>query len=289
MTKPLFADLTTDEADAYALVLSSSGIAFDLIEGDHGWEIYVDADVSAGALRIVEEHLREEAVAAPEHEAPSFQYRKTIAGVWVSLVMLALHVIFEVGPSRRDLIRLYGSAADHVLQGELYRTVTSLMIHADAAHLAGNILGIALFGSVVCQIMGVGVGLLSLLATGVGGNLINALLYRRGHVSIGASTAVFGAIGILSGYQFMRRSGASRGRTKGWAALGAGLALLAFLGSSRHSDLAAHLFGFAIGIIVGVWYAFYAKQPPGKLYQGLSLAGALSMVAASWICAYAAG
>ncbi|MEZ4602465.1 MAG: hypothetical protein R2861_03365 [Desulfobacterales bacterium] len=40
-----------------------------------------------------------------------------------------------------------------------------------------------------------------MLASGISGNLFNAWMYESAHVSIGASTAVFGAVGILAGYQ----------------------------------------------------------------------------------------
>jgi hypothetical protein len=61
------------------------------------------------------------------------------------------------------------------------------------------------------------------------------------------------------------------------------VALLAFLGSSKYSDLTAHLFGFLAGIGLGVLYGFVVKRPAGKLYQGCFVLAALTLIVTSWI------
>jgi membrane associated rhomboid family serine protease len=180
-------------------------------------------------------------------------------------------------------VKTYGLAVYEVLHGELYRTVTSLFIHADTLHLAGNVLGISLFCTAVCQIAGPGVGWLMILFTGLGGNLMNAFLYKAHHLSVGSSTAVFGAVGILAGYQFLKKLGPRGRRSKAWLPLAGGLALLAFLGAGEHADLTAHLFGFLVGIVVGVLYAFLASRPGGKLCQASALAAALMIVLLAWV------
>src|SRR5438034_425376 len=78
-----------------------------------------------------------------------------------------------------------------------------------------------------------------------------AWLVRRDFVSIGASTAVFGALGALAAFPQHRR--------RAWVPLGAGLALLAFLGTSKRADLAGHLCGFVAGLLLG---AVASRLPP---------------------------
>jgi membrane associated rhomboid family serine protease len=93
-----------------------------------------------------------------------------------------------------------------------------------------------------------------MLAAGAGGNLINAFVRGYGHNAIGASTAVFGAVGVLATLQLPRRLAVQAhglARMRVWAPVAAGLALLAFLGSSPNSDVGAHLFGFACGAALG--------------------------------------
>jgi drug/metabolite transporter (DMT)-like permease len=50
------------------------------------------------------------------------------------------------------------------------------------------------------------VGWLLILLTGVFGNLVNASLQLPGHIAIGASTAVFGAIGLIALYRSLADS-----------------------------------------------------------------------------------
>jgi membrane associated rhomboid family serine protease len=93
-------------------------------------------------------------------------------------------------------------------------------------------------------------------------------------VSIGASTAVFGALGILSMLQVPRRSA--------WLTLGAGVALLGLLGTSARADLLAHLFGFAAGVVEGL--ALRSLTPPRRslLQPALGLLAAVPVVLAWW-------
>ena len=71
------------------------------------------------------------------------------------------------------------------------------------------------------------------------------------HSTIGASTAVFGALGLLVGHALVWRRAARRGRPA-WLPIGAALALLAMLGTEgERVDLWAHGFGLATGVALG--------------------------------------
>ena len=91
-----------------------------------------------------------------------------------------------------------------------------------------------------------------MLLAGALGNGMNALWYRTGHLSIGASTAVFGAVGILAATQLtLDKTAGPRPWLERAAPVVGGLALLGMLGASPHSDLLAHLFGLFAGILGG--------------------------------------
>jgi len=160
------------------------------------------------------------------------------------------------------------------------------MLHADTLHLAGNIIGIAIFGTAVCTITGWGAGWLMILTTGLVGNLLNAILYQTDHLSIGASTAIFGAIGILAAYQFFRKLRLPGQRIRAWLPLAGGIALLGSLGSGEFVDLTAHLFGFIVGIVIGSIYAILVKKPVSRSIQVCCLLVTLSVIAMSWIRAF---
>ena len=92
-----------------------------------------------------------------------------------------------------------------------------------------------------------------MLLSGAAGNWLTAALRGAPHSAVGASTGIFGGIGGLAALELMRRRrGAAVSAWRAWAPIAAGLALLGFLGTSPQSDVLAHLFGFAVGALLGV-------------------------------------
>ena len=69
---------------------------------------------------------------------------------------------------------------------------------------------------------------------------------------------------------------------KAWLPFAGGLALLGFLGSSKHSDLTAHLFGFMAGICLGLLYALYLCYLLEKRHQIYCMATTIGIVFLSW-------
>ncbi|MDX2446085.1 MAG: rhomboid family intramembrane serine protease [Desulfobacterales bacterium] len=275
--------LTREQADTFGLVLLSSGIQHDVRRGRKGWALWVAQDASEEAERLLKTYLDENKGFKPSKETPMTPYRKTWSGVGGVLVLLAFHVAITLGHDAGILPRLYGSSARHVVSGEWYRCTTALLLHADSMHLAGNLVGLAIFATAVCSISGWGVGWLLILVSGISGNLINAYVYGYGHNSIGASTAVFGALGLLSSYQFLKKIQASGTRFQILLPLGAGLALLAFTGSSSHTDIMAHLFGFLSGVFIGLVYYGLARVPSGWRYQAGALVAVVVVLVISWV------
>ena len=156
------------------------------------------------------------------------------------------------------------------------------MIHADSVHLAGNMAALALFFTVVCSVQGFGVGSFCLLASGALGNYFTALLYRTAHLSIGSSTAVFGAVGILIAHQTFNSFRVAKQRFKAWLPLGGGLCLLGLFSEGEHTDILAHLFGLGSGMAVGCIFELFLKKPPGPLFQYLSFSLTLAVILLSW-------
>lgn len=280
----IFKNLSEDDANTYRLVLSSTGIYSYLKKGENGWNILVNNTDYEKAINAIEQYLRENQDLHPTVEP--FYYKRTFTGIWAAIILLACHVAITIGNKSEFFIETYGSSASHILRGELYRSVTSLMLHANALHIMGNIVGIALFGTAVCTITGWGVGWLMILVTGIAGNLVNALLYKSGHISVGASTAIFGAIGILSAHQFFKKFRKPGQKIRAFLPIACGLALLSILGSGEHSDLMAHLFGFLAGIILGSLYSVFVEHPTSKEYQVCFLIATFGILALSWMKAF---
>jgi len=280
--KVLCNSLLTEEIKIYALVLSSSGIEHHANSVHGGWELWVEASKFEHAYYTINEYLLENSEKHSADRDNEPVYHKNFSGIWAGIILLIFHVVITKGWNSRIIIQEYGSSAHHILHGELYRCVTSLMIHSDALHIISNMAGIALFGSAVCSIAGIGVGWFMILAAGITGNLLNAVLYGSSHLSIGASTAIFGAIGIIAVCQSIKKM-LSGQRIKALLPFGGGVALLGILGSSPHSDLTAHLFGFLSGSVLGGVYGIFVKKSLGKNIQAGFFAAAIFILVTSWL------
>ena len=160
--------------------------------------------------------------------------------------------------------------------------VTALTLHADEGHLLGNAVSAIVFVTAVCRAFGSGVGMWLVLLAGVAGNAASAAVHDPTHEAVGASTALFGALGILGALQAWRRAEAPARRGP-WVPLAASLGVLAMLGTGGRADLAAHFFGFAAGLGVGAAAAPLARRPPGRTAQRLLLGAALGAVVGAWM------
>jgi rhomboid protease GluP len=165
--------------------------------------------------------------------------------------------VFFVGVDRRhalaiDWFAIGAAQAGLILEGAWWRTITALSLHADLLHLMSNLASGVVFGLFVAQLLGSGLAWLAILLAGALGNALNALVQSPEHTAIGASTGIFGALGILTGYMRRFRVVPWRGGLRRWAPLAAGIMLLVFLGfSGERTDIGAHVAGFAVGGAIG--------------------------------------
>lgn len=281
----LFENLTQKQTDICALVLSSSHIPYRITKSRKRWDVWVAASHYDQALASMELYFKENKKISSgfAEKTTGIQQDTIISGIIIVAVLLFCYALVQNSGDGKGIIDRFGASAVKILDGQYFRAVTALMLHQDEVHLAGNMLGLLIFGTAVCSVTGWGVGWLLVLVSGIAGNLFNAFMYESGHVSIGASTAVFGAIGILAGYQgFKYKSRPGRIR-KVFIPFACGLALLGLLGSGGiNVDIMAHLFGFVAGILIGSLYGLFERRIPGKIFQWLCAAGMLGIVCWAW-------
>lgn len=254
-------NLPWELANTYALVLAAAYIDYRFRGSGWGWSLEVAA---AQAHQAVEEigRFQQENPLQQEVVEPTTTV-KTFSGALVALILMAFHLVTTHEGAHEQFILQAGADAQRILAGEYRRTVTALTLHGDSKHLLGNMLAIAVFGTLLCKRVGTGVAWLLIVLAGAGGNFINAWMHQTGHLSIGASTAVFGAVGLLGGVRLphgVLESGPGQSfswlaMTRAWLLpLGATLGLLAMLGSDAQTDLGAHLFGCLCGLALGAGY-----------------------------------
>jgi rhomboid protease GluP len=265
--------------EEWGLVLAAAGIAHRLERSAEAWGLVVavrDADRARAALAAYESENRAARDAVPE----TSEYGKTRIGLWLAALLGAFHALaspawFEAG----------AASAQRIAAGEAWRTVTALSLHVDLPHLVGNAVACALFAGALGRALGPGVTVMLLLLAGAGGNALNALLRGGPHSAVGASTAIFGAIGILGGLAFVRRHRSRALQRRAWLPIAGSLALLALLGTGDRADLGAHLFGLLVGSGLGIATAWVVRLPPGRLAQGGLALAAGAAFGGCWLVA----
>jgi membrane associated rhomboid family serine protease len=180
-----------------------------------------------------------------------------------------------------------GSGDVHeILNGELWRTVTAISLHADVAHALSNAIAIALFLALLSSFLGVGVGTALILLAGALANLVNAFLHAPPHVVVGASTSVFAAVGTLGALGMARRRKRRLSRRRAWLPVGASLALLGMLGTGGgRVDVWAHLLGLLVGGVLGVVIAPVSLRPARVGIQWACGAAAAAALIYCWTLA----
>jgi membrane associated rhomboid family serine protease len=167
--------------------------------------------------------------------------------------------------------------------GDWWRAITALTLHADLAHLGANVGFGALFGGLAGRLYGAGVAWLLIVVAAVAANLANGASMPAGRVSLGASTAVFAALGTLAVHRWPAATRRARAGLRGGSIVAA-LVLLALLGTGdAHTDVAAHALGFTAGVLLALPLRRFAPRA-GRL-QRVAGAVALLVVAAGWAVA----
>ena len=266
-------------SEEWALVLAAAGIASRIDESAGEWCVFVSARDAAVAASALDAFDRESVEPAPSPVFP--EWGPTYAGAALAASLLVAYAVTGAADPHGDWYRRGSASASAISDGEVWRAVTALTLHVDLTHLVGNVAAIAVFGAGVCRQVGPGLGVWLVLLAGAGGNAANALLHGSGHSSVGASTSVFGAVGVLSGLA------AGRGWVwrRAWMALGTGLALLAMLGTGERADLGAHFFGFLAGGVLGLVAGAVVGRPPGRVVQTVLALATAGAVAAAWALA----
>jgi membrane associated rhomboid family serine protease len=265
-----------------ALVLEARGIPWRKEGSNTQWLLSVRAADAAAAARELNAYRRENMRAGATVSPPT-----AIGSGWFGIVsyvavLLVVAVLAHELAFSIDWLAIGRMDAGRLLAGEAWRALTALTLHVDTVHLLSNVAFGTLFTYFVARYLGGGVGWIAILASGAFGNALNGWLTGPDHRSIGASTAVFGALGLLTAYTWRRGFPRGTSLRSRLAPVVAGIALLAYTGTAgENTDLGAHLLGFGVGFLIGLVAARIVSPPPARA-QVAAGAAAWLLVIGSW-------
>jgi membrane associated rhomboid family serine protease len=275
------------ECDERLLVLTAVGVEGFITPGEGEFLLQVAAADAGYALQHLLQYEAENR-APPQPPPPPPLYGHAWVGCLAyALVLLGVAWALSNGLVRLDAFDMGELDAARIQAGEWWRAWTALTLHLDGPHLAANLGAGVWFGYLAGRQMGSGTAWLLTVTGAAIANLLEGLLGPPEHRAVGASTAVFSALGAMSAYSWRERFALPQRWARRWGPLVAGVILLGWTGSAGEgTDVVAHLGGFAVGALLGATAALPGIQPLlRRVPQWLAGAAALASIAIAWGCA----
>ncbi len=279
------------ECNERAFMLYAVGIASAIARDGKEFVLLVEPGEAAAAL----EHLRHYEIErlnrpSPPPPPPKLHPHAWLGSLGYALVLIGVAYAISSGLWRLDAFEVGELDSGLVQTGQWWRAWTALTLHLDGAHLAANIAAGIWFGYLASRLIGTGnTWLLVVIGAGLA-NWIEAFFGPATHRSVGASTAVFTALGVLSAYSWRTQFFYPQRWALRWAPLVAGVILLSWTGTGSQSldepsagnagqsvDVLAHALGFAVGMLAG---AGAALESASRLLNRMPqwLAGLLALI-----------
>ena len=266
----------------YSLVLEARGIEHETQEDETTWVLSVPMEMRHRAYEELNRYSAERGV---RRSVPELVQPHSGGSIGVVLyVLILLLTAYCAGNATFGADWLSLGSLDAGARGEWWRAVTALTLHLDQEHLLGNVLFGAVAGIAASRLLGAGVAWATILGAATLANYAEILITPITHRAVGASTAVFAALGLLSGMAWRQRLTLRERLWYRWAPLIAGMCLLTLLGAgSAHVDVLGHALGFLFGLGVG-WIYVRTGVPNNRdpRVQVIAGCGAVLAICAAW-------
>ena len=119
----------------------------------------------------------------------------TLILIFINVGIFALPFVFDFGKGMYSSFQeflMYGWKENQAIkEGEFYRLLTSIFLHADAIHLLSNMWALWIFGRGLNPVVMLPIFFIS----GLAGNILS--FFFNQNPSVGASGAIFGLVGFL--------------------------------------------------------------------------------------------
>ncbi|MGC8820158.1 MAG: rhomboid family protein [Fervidobacterium sp.] len=185
-----------------------------------------------------------------------------------SIILLAFYVTKTFFNQSESVYLLFGAQYGPLIdEGQWYRIITAMFMHGGFLHLVFNMYALYIIGTYAEGIYGTYRFLSYYLLTGIVGNVATQIFYHDA-MSVGASGAIFGLVGVLFGAGFRKDTPFFLKPITGSALLPM-IVLNIVLGFVPGSGInnAAHIGGLLSGIMLGYTLPVYSSDRSEKLWR----------------------
>jgi membrane associated rhomboid family serine protease len=295
----IFYSARRSDCDERAFMLAAIGISSMIQFDGLQFVLEVDAAEAERATTQLAQYELERRPAPPRPPPPPSYPFAWVGCIVYVVTLVAIGLMVSNGLWRLDAFDIGALDAGRVQHGQWWRAWTALTLHLDGAHLAANLAAGVWFCYLAAAQIGSGSAWLLIVTGAACANLLEALLGPPTHLSVGASTAVFTALGLLAAHSWRLRSSYTQRWAVRWAPLVGGVVLLGWFGSGggggdgpegfnglQQIDIVAHAAGFLVGGLLGALAAQpSARRALERVPQWLSGLAALASIALAWALA----
>ncbi len=138
----------------------------------------------------------------------------------------------------------------YIIEGEYWRLVTPIFMHASFPHLLFNSFSLVLFGPALEQILGKGKFIFVYLTAGIAANIATLVIQPPTYIHVGASGAIFGLFGFFIALTKFKKNLISKNNSQIIITITVIGVVMTFL--QPNINVTAHLFGLLAGFLLGM-------------------------------------
>ena len=222
----------------------------------------------------------------------SVMFFQTESIITPSIIWLNIAVFFLVGqfgvdifsPKSNQLFHVGGMQKYHFLNGEYWRSISSMFLHGGLMHLGFNMFALLQIGTIAERLIGSTRYLVIYIICGIFGSLA-MITFGGDNVGVGASGAIFGIFGLT---YFMLKSPKIKGNRRQIENLSKQLGFFILLNivigmSSEGISNSAHMGGLISGAIMSFIYLYNYPINIRKFAGNIVAITLTGIIAFSWI------
>ncbi|MBS8267037.1 rhomboid family intramembrane serine protease [Mesobacillus boroniphilus] len=149
----------------------------------------------------------------------------------------------------RYVFELLAGVNLYIVNGDYWRLVTPIFMHAGFAHMLFNSFSLVLFGPALEQLLGKTKFILVYLVTGIAANIATLILEPLTYTHVGSSGAIFGLFGFYISIIMFRKAMMSRENSQTIMTIAIIAVIMTFVQSNI--NITAHIFGMVAGFLTG--------------------------------------